>query len=194
MKNIIKEEIEKFIDEMSTKAPAPIEDDGYWKEMIEKAKEKFDVDNVEVVNFNSDAPKVRIVKSGFKPVIIWKVKPEHKEYLINGKYFEHISDWLLSDAIPNAVNHFQSKEKNIKKLSPTASIGDKIEMLRLVGYKANKMYHSRKHSEFWQGEIWRNYGHYWNELYDAVKDTPEWEQYRKENNIARDIDFSDILA
>ena len=182
------------VNEMSSRASAPIESDGYWIDMVNSAKENFGIDNVEVVGFNTKSPKVRITKSGFKPITMWNVKSEHLPYLTVGANYEYITNWLLNDVIPKFVDKFEEKERNIRKLPDTASVGDKIKMLRLVGEKAYTEYSKRPHSELWIQTIYEKYGDYWTKLYDQIENTPEWEEYRKKHGIARSINFGDVLA
>ena len=147
-----------------------------------------------MIGFNTKKPSVRIIKSGYNPVTVWRVKPEHLPYLTHGANYEYITNWLLSKVLPDAIKHFQPKEKRIKRLGLDAPVEEKIEMLRLVGRKANLEYNKRAHSEAWVYTIHEKYGDYWTDLYNQVKDTPEWEKYREENGIAQDINFGDILA
>lgn len=82
----------------------------------------------------------------------------------------------------------------IKRLSPTAPVMEKIMMWELVSTKARELYYSRKHSEAWIYQIHDKYAPYWQELYDAIEDTPEFTEYRKGNNITTGLHFGDMLA
>ena len=82
----------------------------------------------------------------------------------------------------------------IRRLSPTAPVMDKIMMWELINKKAWELYNSRKHSEAWVYQIHDKYARYWQELYDEIKNTPEFTEYRKANNITTGLHFGDILA
>jgi len=188
IENIIKEEVLGFIGEVSTKRQFSIEFTDEWQNMLRKVKTENNIDKVSIVGKGDDL-SLQFDRKGHKPLNLGKIVRKH---LRNEQYQNNIIQHILKHA-PNADQYFQPKEKRVRKLPPTASVQDKIDMWRLVGEKANQMFNTRT-TEFWAEHVFDKYGNYWNELYDAIKDTPEWEAYRQKHGIARDINFSDELA
>lgn len=117
--------------------------------------------------------------------------------------------WFLSpkrktrEERANAVRLFKAMnvdpteytKKRVRNLSPNASIENKIQMWDLIRSRAYDFYHNtNKHDEvFWQ-KMWDKYGYPWQDLYDEIRDTPEFEVFRKKNNIADNLTFDDSLA
>ena len=189
VENIIKEEVLGFIGEVSKNRSFFIETTPAWENMLKRVKTENNIDKVSIVGKDNDI-SLQAERKNHKPLSFGKLNRQH---LRNDQYQKNIIDHILKHA-PKVNNYFQPKDKRIRKLPNTAPIEKKIEMLILVGEMAWDKYIERPHSEMLVQSIYEKYGDYWTELYEEIKDTPEWEVYRQEHNIARDINFGDMLA
>jgi hypothetical protein len=183
---------ENFINEMPKRKIYPIQQTKEWSDLLNTLKTKFDVTNVSF-NLKTDKPFVKIEKSGYYPLPVLGIK---SEWLYRKDLAKWLGDHIIKRSEEN-VNNFKEKpkQKRVRTLPSTASIEDKIKMWDLIREKAYNLFHStNKHDEVFWEKMWDKYGYPWRELYDQIKDTPEFEDFRKKHNIANNLTFDDTLA
>lgn len=192
--NIIKEEVSNIVNEATeTNVIWDTMKTPQWNEMLTKIKEEYNIDNVIAKHVRGEEESTfYLERTGYIPIKLFKLK---NIYLINDNYIDWLTKTVL-EWIPKVLKgKFWDLSGNVRKLPSNANIDDKIRMWELIGQKANKLYNSRKHSENWVYIVREKYGNYWDELYDEIKNTPEFKTYRKKNgDYEGEINFGDMLA
>ena len=160
----------------------PIMEDGYWLELKKKAKEKYDVDDIKILGFNTKKPQLFIYKSGFKPLLIWTIKPEHKVYVTEPNYYEYITNWILNDLLPKNIDNFQEK---LMRISDNLTNSQKVDLIyKLIDQASdeyskeyNNVYRSDKKIMSLQNKIKKKYLPRLEKLFTyEVYNSPEWKQ------------------
>ena len=182
---------ENVINEMPKKITYDFQGTSKWEDMLNDLKNNYDIDGVSIVKKGAHL-MFRLEKKGYKPIDVLAIKPEYG----NSRYIDWIVKNILNET-PNRIEYFteKPKQKRITKLSPNASIQDKIKMWDLISEKAYDVLHNtKKHDEVFWTKMWNKYGYPWGELYEEIEDTPEFEQFRLKNNMATNLTFDDMLA
>ena len=159
-------------------------DDGYWSELIEKAKKLYGIDDIKIRGYNTNKPEIFMYKSGFNPVLLWSVKPEHIYLIKTPKHYEYITNWILEEVIPKNIQYFTAKDKQLR-VSKNLSASEKVELIIKILEKANHDFYDEYHKidvssksdskRVSLREKFRNkYEDKIYKLYLEVYNTPEW--------------------